>query len=113
MKIKIWNEKLVFDTCSFAYGRKSTWPVMLVTVMDKDYDSNEFRQVKDLDFDRFTLGNIEGIVVEMPGHTRGSVGVYLPELKLLLCGDALTPIMCLFFMNHGIYYCSSGKSKDN
>ena len=69
--------------------------------IDKDYDSNEFRQVKDLDFDRFTLGNIEGIVVEMPGHTRGSVGVYLPELKLLLCGDALTPIMCLFFMNHG------------
>ena len=37
----IWNEKLVFDTCSFAYGVKSTWPVMLVTVMDKDYASSD------------------------------------------------------------------------
>ena len=37
----IWNEKLVFDTCSFAYGEKSTWPTMLVTVMDKDYASND------------------------------------------------------------------------
>ena len=37
----IWNEKLVFDTCSFAYGEKSTWPIMLVTVMDKDYTSSD------------------------------------------------------------------------
>ena len=37
----IWNEKLVFDTCSFAYSEKSTWPIMLVTVMDKDYTSSD------------------------------------------------------------------------
>jgi hypothetical protein len=35
----IWNEKLVFDTASFNYNDQSTWPVMLVTVMDKDYSS--------------------------------------------------------------------------
>ncbi len=69
--------------------------------IDKNYDSDDFRQVKDLDFDSFTLGDIDGLIVEMPGHTSGSVGVYLPELKLLLSGDALTPVMCLFFMNHG------------
>ncbi len=69
--------------------------------IDKDYDSDDFRQVKNLDFDSFTLGDIDGLIVEMPGHTSGSVGVYLPELKLLLSGDAITPVMCLFFMNHG------------
>ena len=37
----IWNEKLVFDTCSFAYGEQSTWPIILVTVMDKDYTSSD------------------------------------------------------------------------
>ena len=33
----IWNEKLVFDTVSFSYKELATWPVFLVTVMDKDF----------------------------------------------------------------------------
>ena len=37
----IWNEKLVFDTVAFDYSEQSTWPVMLVTVMDKDYSSSD------------------------------------------------------------------------
>ena len=37
----IWNEKLVFDTVSFNYKDQSTWPVMLLTVMDKDFSSSD------------------------------------------------------------------------
>ena len=37
----IWNEKLVFDTVSFNYKDQSTWPVMLLTVMDKNYASSD------------------------------------------------------------------------
>ena len=37
----IWNEKLIFDTVSFNYKEQATWPVMFVTVMDKDYSSSE------------------------------------------------------------------------
>ena len=37
----IWNEKLVFDTCSFSFSEKSTWPIMLITVMDKDFSSSD------------------------------------------------------------------------
>ena len=37
----IWNEKLVFDTVSFNYKEIATWPVMLLTVMDKDYSSSD------------------------------------------------------------------------
>ncbi len=67
----------------------------------EDYDPKEFQRIKDLDFDKFSLGDIEGQIIELPGHSRGSVGVYLPEMNLLLSGDALTPVMCLFFKNHG------------
>ena len=37
----IWNEKLIFDTVSFNYKEKATWPVMLITVMDKDINSSD------------------------------------------------------------------------
>ena len=37
----IWNEKLVFDTVSFNYKEQATWPVMLITVMDKDINSSD------------------------------------------------------------------------
>ena len=37
----IWNEKLVFDTVNFNYKDPATWPVMLLTVMDKDKISSE------------------------------------------------------------------------
>ena len=37
----IWNEKLIFDTVQFNYKDQSTWPVMLLTVMDKDNFSSD------------------------------------------------------------------------
>ena len=37
----IWNEKLIFDTVTFNYKEQSTWPVMLITVMDKDFSSSD------------------------------------------------------------------------
>ena len=65
------------------------------------YSWKGWRQIKPLDFDTISLGDIEGKVIELPGHSRGSVGLYFPELKVLLSGDALEPIMCLMFSNHG------------
>ena len=37
----IWNEKLIFDTVSFNYKELATWPVMLITVLDKDMTSSD------------------------------------------------------------------------
>ena len=37
----IWNEKLVFETVSFNYKELATWPVMLVSVFDKDFASSD------------------------------------------------------------------------
>jgi len=48
----------------------------------------------------FDLGGLPCRIVPLKGHTRGSVGVLVPSLRLLLAGDALSPIMCLMFSNH-------------
>lgn len=45
----------------------------------------------------FDLGGTTAVTVALPGHTAGSTGVLLPEKRILLSGDAMTPIMCLFF----------------
>ena len=37
----IWNEKLIFNNVAFSSKEKVTWPVLLVTVMDKKITSDE------------------------------------------------------------------------
>lgn len=45
----------------------------------------------------FDLGGLTVETVALPGHTPGSLGFLVRERHLLLSGDAVTPIMCLFF----------------
>ena len=45
----------------------------------------------------FDLGGVSAQAVALPGHTAGSTGLLLREWGILLSGDAMTPIMCLFF----------------
>ncbi len=47
--------------------------------------------------DLFVLGGATVEVVALPGHTAGSMGYLVREQRVLLSGDAVTPIMCLFF----------------
>lgn len=47
--------------------------------------------------DTFDLGGITVEAVLLPGHTAGSMGYLVRERRVLLSGDAVTPIMCLFF----------------
>lgn len=61
---------------------------------------NQWSCMRKLDFDHFDLGNLSCDVIALPGHTKGSVGIFIPRLRLLLSGDALTPVMCLNFENH-------------
>ena len=56
--------------------------------------------MKALDFDSFNLGGLECRVIPLRGHSRGSIGIWIPKRRLLLSGDALTPVMCLIFQNH-------------
>ena len=49
------------------------------------------------DKDVFDLGGRTVRVVGLRGHTQGSLGYLVEDERLLLSGDAVTPIMCLFF----------------
>lgn len=62
--------------------------------------SKEWKNIDSLNFDHFSLGTLDCQIISLKGHTKGSVGVYIPSFRLLLSGDALTPIMCLNFQNH-------------
>ena len=64
------------------------------------FKSNGWKQIKDLDFHEFDLGGCIGKIIPLSGHSKGSIGVYFPSLKILLAADALSPVMCMIFLNH-------------
>ena len=47
------------------------------------------------DGETFELGGRTVRAVALPGHTKGSMGYLVEDLRVLLSGDAVTPIMCL------------------
>lgn len=48
----------------------------------------------------FDLGGVTVRVVELPGHTKGSVAFLVEEERLLISGDAFNPDMWMFADNH-------------
>lgn len=60
-------------------------------------DGSRPREVAVHDGDSFDLGGRTVRAYELPGHTAGSIGYLVEDLRVLLLGDAITPIMCLFF----------------
>lgn len=55
------------------------------------------RELPVSDGDRFDLGGRTVRAVALPGHTEGSMGYLVEDCGVLFSGDAVTPIMCLFF----------------
>lgn len=44
----------------------------------------------------FDLGGLTAQPLSLSGHTEGCMGIYFPEKRLVLVGDAVSPQMCLF-----------------
>lgn len=57
-------------------------------------DSKPFQPLRE---EWFHLGGMDAQVIPMPGHTRGSIGIWVPQRQLLLAGDNLNPVVWLFF----------------
>lgn len=55
------------------------------------------RELPVSDGDPFDLGGRTVRAVALPGHTEGSMGYLVEDCGVLFAGDAVTPIMCLFF----------------
>ena len=52
--------------------------------------------LKILDFDKLDLGNLDIEIVNLEGHTAGSIGIFIPKMNLLLASDAICPFVWLF-----------------
>lgn len=55
---------------------------------------HDFRFIKEGDI--FDLGEIHAQIIEIPGHTQGSVAVYFPEKRLMITSDGANPGPWLF-----------------
>jgi glyoxylase-like metal-dependent hydrolase (beta-lactamase superfamily II) len=102
---EVYMKKEDFSLFSeYSHDIMNSWIKDLCELKSTDayvYDCKEWSSFRYLDFDSFDLGDIECQIIPLPGHTIGSVGVYIPSKRLLLSGDALTPVMCMNFSNHG------------
>ena len=54
-------------------------------------------QIGDFGFSVFDLGGREVWVIRVPGHTAGSVVLYVPDIQLLLTGDDWNPCTWMWF----------------
>ncbi len=48
------------------------------------------------DGDRFDLGDLTAEVIEIPGHTQGSIAIYFPEKKLIVTSDGANTATWLY-----------------
>lgn len=71
-------------------------------VLPIDFDEEKYINVGagNIDFieigQNIDLGDIELKVIAMPGHTKGSIGLYIKDWKLILVSDATCPFVWLF-----------------
>lgn len=69
-------------------------------IIDNNFNSDKYINAKmnllPLDFKEIDLGNFHVKVINMEGHTKGSIGLLIKEEKLLLTGDAAISMIWLF-----------------
>lgn len=63
----------------------------------EDYLCRGCGTLRALTCDRMDLGGLTAHFLESPGHTPGSLAVYVPERRLLMTGDDWNPTTWLFF----------------
>lgn len=72
------------------------------TLLPKDPERNDGRRSSFDNWrfikegDRFDLGGVTAQIIEIPGHTPGSVAVFLPEKRLMITSDGANPGTYLF-----------------
>ena len=61
------------------------------------YLNQSFGNLKPLNYgDLIDLGDLELEVIDMRGHTQGSIGLYIKDWKLMLVSDATCPFIWIF-----------------
>lgn len=90
----------IYQGMSALEGRKGYIGLMMreYALEDKDFltENPNFPFQNLMDGQNFDLGGITIIVYAVPGHTPGSMVLYLPELRTLIAGDACNNSTFLF-----------------
>lgn len=96
-------ERVYINFLDLAYWRINERNISAVeNTLQKDLDNCRFSfryppAFMDLKEDMvFDLGGCRARAIALPGHSPGSMGLFLPEKRLVLVGDACSPQMCLF-----------------
>lgn len=72
--------------------------------LNLDYHINEIEYLNQREgnikflnyFDEFDLGNLKIKILPLPGHTKGSIAIYLQPMKLMLVSDGTCPFVWMF-----------------
>lgn len=81
-----------FDTI---WAAKAEWDI--IRHFEEKPQSYGLKEIKT--GDKISLGDLDIEIVTLAGHTRGSIGIYVPKEGILIAGDALNEGLWLF--NYG------------
>lgn len=87
---------------SIEWRKKNIESAKRMNCLPNDFDEDNYLNqnegnLKFLEIgDVFDLGNLTLEVINMEGHTKGSIGLYINQMKLLLVSDAYCPFVWLF-----------------
>ena len=90
---------LAEDHAGRVYGQVVREGLLLVELPFAPRSGERPRELPVVEGDLFDLGGRVVRAVALPGHTAGSMGYLTEDCGVLLSGDAVTPIMCLFSAN--------------
>lgn len=103
---EVYIHKLDIDLCilhnSITWKNKNLSTAKSLNLIDDNYDANTYissgeGNLKELAYNQiFNLGNINVEVINMEGHTTGSVGFLIHEDNLLVTSDAACPFVWIF-----------------
>ena len=103
---KVYINKLDYDLCvrhnSLAMRKANIARAKEIGAIDESFDVNNYlaQNEGNLEFinpgDVFDLGGLHAKVINMEGHTPGSIGILLEEWRLLLVADATCPYVWMF-----------------
>lgn len=87
---------------SEVYRKRNLKTALARGILPDDFDSEKYLTQREgnlklmKEHDIFDLGNMHLEVIKIPGHTRGSIALYIKEQKIMLVSDGACPYVWLF-----------------
>lgn len=96
------DEELLIYHTSLEYRQKNLRNAIARGVLPKNFDEEKYLNQRTGNYkfleehQVFDLGNLHLEVVKIPGHTTGSIALYVKELRIMLVSDGACPYVWMF-----------------